>query len=322
MARVVTHDGAFHADEVVAVAILLELNKLRRLCGEPPIVEEIVRTRDMKRLMDGDLVVDVGGRLGVCELEGGGRVHFLDHHQRGGAGVRDNGLTYAAAGLVWKTVGPELLKRSYPALRFVSRERIWGQVDRFFIAPIDAVDNGFDLSHGWVSEVRTLTFSTVIASMNSQWYESSITSDEVFHTAVDYALVALENAIKRSYGSLLAVSRIEAALKSRADRRLLVLEQFCPWDSLSELPGGQEVIFVVFPETGGRKWLVRDVPGPPGSAIRSKKYLPAAWSGLENEALQAVTGVQDALFCHAGLFICGANSKEGALRLAQLALAN
>jgi uncharacterized UPF0160 family protein len=49
--------------------------------------------------------------------------------------------------------------------------------------------------------------------------------------------------------------------------------------------------------------------------------LPKAWAGLRNQELAAVTGVQDSVFCHSNLFIGGARSMEGALRLAELALA-
>ena len=47
---------------------------------------------------------------------------------------------------------------------------------------------------------------------------------------------------------------------------------------------------------------------------------PKEWGGLRDEALQRVTGVSDAVFCHTGLFLCGAKSKEGAITLARKAL--
>lgn|GEM_PF-6359412 len=42
---------------------------------------------------------------------------------------------------------------------------------------------------------------------------------------------------------------------------------------------------------------------------------------LDGDALAALTGVADATFAHRGLFIAGAVSREGALALAQLAVA-
>ena len=52
------------------------------------------------------------------------------------------------------------------------------------------------------------------------------------------------------------------------------------------------------------------------------KPLPESWGGKQDEELAQATGVQDARFCHRGLFMITAKSKEGAIKLAELALAN
>jgi uncharacterized UPF0160 family protein len=41
---------------------------------------------------------------------------------------------------------------------------------------------------------------------------------------------------------------------------------------------------------------------------------------LKDEELQKISGVSDATFCHRGLFLAGAKSKEGAIKLAEIAL--
>jgi len=48
--------------------------------------------------------------------------------------------------------------------------------------------------------------------------------------------------------------------------------------------------------------------------------LPSAWAGLRDAELQKVSGVEDAVFCHRALFTAVARSKEGAIKLAQIAL--
>jgi len=50
---IITHDGKFHADDVFAVAALLILNKDAK----------VVRTRDSRVILGGDIVVDVGGAM-------------------------------------------------------------------------------------------------------------------------------------------------------------------------------------------------------------------------------------------------------------------
>jgi len=52
----------------------------------------------------------------------------------------------------------------------------------------------------------------------------------------------------------------------------------------------------------------------------NRKNFPKLWAGLRDEELQNVTGVPDAIFCHRGLFLAIAKSKEGAIKLAQIAV--
>lgn len=48
--------------------------------------------------------------------------------------------------------------------------------------------------------------------------------------------------------------------------------------------------------------------------------MPEEWAGLRGEEFQKITGVHDAIFCHPGAFILGAESKEGIKKLADLVL--
>ena len=62
---------------------------------------------------------------------------------------------------------------------------------------------------------------------------------------------------------------------------------------------------------------------PNGSACGSfedRKPLPKEWAGLSDDALKAVTGIDDAMFCHNGLFIAGAESFESTMEMASIAL--
>ena len=56
------------------------------------------------------------------------------------------------------------------------------------------------------------------------------------------------------------------------------------------------------------------------NSFKNRKDFPTIWAGLRDEKLQKVTGVSDSIFCHRGLFLAVAKSKEGAVKLAKLAL--
>jgi len=61
------------------------------------------------------------------------------------------------------------------------------------------------------------------------------------------------------------------------------------------------------------------VPVEAGS-FTARMDLPKSWAGLRDGELAAVNGVADSVFCHLNLFIGGARSFAGALKMAELAL--
>jgi len=95
-----------------------------------------------------------------------------------------------------------------------------------------------------------------------------------------------------------------------------VVEQRVPWQG-EVCARAPDARYVVFPTP--EEWCVQAVPVQPDS-FEMRRPLPAAWAGLRDAALQAVTGVGDATFAHRNAFIAGARSCEGALALAWLVL--
>jgi uncharacterized UPF0160 family protein len=83
------------------------------------------------------------------------------------------------------------------------------------------------------------------------------------------------------------------------------------------MPG---VLFVISHSISEERYMLHAVPSNP-ETFEARRDLPAAWAGLRDADLAAVTGVPDAQFCHNGLFIAAAKSYEGALQMARLALA-
>jgi uncharacterized UPF0160 family protein len=89
-----------------------------------------------------------------------------------------------------------------------------------------------------------------------------------------------------------------------------------PWKQVL-VPETADALFVIYPKRQG--FGLEAVPRELGS-FENRRDLPAAWGGLEGADLVAVTGVEDALFCHAKRFLAVARSHEGIERLAALAL--
>jgi len=283
---VVTHNGNFHADDVFSIAVLKHVYPSFNL----------VRTRD-KALMDSaDIVIDVGGQYDPDA----GR---FDHHQRGGAGERENGIPYSSFGLVWQKYGLALCDNN---------QAVADRVDAGLVSTIDAIDCGH------VEGVQQgISLSQTISMYNPTWEESP-EFDKCFDEAVEFASRMLTRFIASASGSVNAKAIVAKAIESAEDPRVIVLEKYTPWKKTVHILSS-EALYMVYPSHSGQ-WILQTVPVEPGS-FEDRKSLPKAWAGLSDEDFQAKTGLDDAVFCHNRLFIAGTKSFETTMKLAEVALA-
>lgn len=291
--RIATHDGSFHADDCFALAAL-------GLLGEPI---DLVRSRDPEVLASADLRVDVGLRDDPSSGD-------FDHHQRGGAGERANGIRFASFGLVWKHYGPRVCDGS---------QAVADDVDAALVQTIDAHDNGQEVAQAIVQGVWLGGVSAALGMLNPVWDEDGSAEVQLarFEEAVAIARRLLEGLIAASAARSRATALVEAAIARSDDPRVVVLDRGMPWHE-PIVGGAPEALYVVLPKSSG--WGVQCVPVAPGS-FDNRKPLPESWAGLSDDALAAETGVAEARFCHPGRFLAVARSREGADALVALALA-
>lgn len=289
MTTIATHNGVFHADDLLAVALLLRQHP----------DAEVVRTRDPEVIEAADYVVDVGGKYDAATSR-------FDHHQRGGAGTRENGVPYSSFGLVWRHYGAE-----HPDVHRL--------VDESLAQPIDAADSGFDIYKETLDGVHPHTSSHLLASLNPGWNEENEESDfdGAFMRALRVASVILGREIARAKGLVEAEEVVRKAISDAEDPRVVVLSRFAPWQNtvVTEAP---EALFVIFQAPTG-DYRIQCVPDAVDS-FGKRKALPEAWAGLRGDELAEATGVSDAVFCHNGRFIAGAKSLEGVTEMARQAV--
>ena len=282
---IVTHNGNFHADDVFSIAALKEVFPSFKL----------IRTRDSELIAKADIVLDVGG---VYDPD----TERFDHHQRGGAGERENGIPYSSFGLIWQKYGLGICQ---------GNQDIANAVDKGLVSNIDAIDCGHV-----EGVIKGITLSQTISMFNPTWQEES-DFDTCFDEAVDFASRVLTRFIASANGGISAKAIVAKAIENAEDPRVIVLEKYTPWKrtvhALSE-----EALYVVYPSPSGH-WRIQTVPVELGS-FEDRKSLPKPWSGLSDKELQEVTGIDDAMFCHNGLFIAGAESFESTMKMAAIAL--
>lgn len=288
-ATVVTHGGTFHADEVFATVIL------EKVFGDLTICRTFRIPEDLK---DEVVVYDIGyGKF--------------DHHQKGGNGVRENGVPYAACGLIWKEFGHKIVADTR------NPELVWKLVDRDIIQGIDSVDNGTMPKVDYPAQAMSL--SSVISGFNPNW-DSNENPDEAFAKAVTFAEIVFDKTLESATSKAKAQQIVEEAIE-KAEEHILVLDQFVPWQEYifsSTNSKADEIQFVVFPSNrGGYNWQC--VPDGLGS-FGQRKPVPEEWKGLNGSDLQLVTGVRTASFCHPAGFIGGAETFTDAYALAKKAV--
>jgi uncharacterized UPF0160 family protein len=292
--KVATHSGSFHADDVFALAALARL-------GEPV---EIVRTRDPEAMAACDARVDVGFRSDPATGD-------FDHHQREGAGSRPNGIRYASFGLVWREYGTRICGGD---------EAVAERVDRSLVQAVDANDTGQAGAAPVLDGVRPMTVSGVIGSLNPTWEEMLTPEEERarFDEAVALAARVLEREIASAAAAQRAVRLVTDAIAAAPDPRLIALDRDVPWKEVV-VTSAPDALFVAYPKRQG--WGLEAVPRVLGS-FENRRDLPAEWAGREGPELAALTGVDDALFCHAKRFLVVARTRAGIAALAEKALAD
>jgi uncharacterized UPF0160 family protein len=286
--RIVTHNGHFHADELLAVAtLLLKYPKA-----------EVVRSRDEEVIESGDIVVDVGHVHDPSKLR-------FDHHQTAGAGAHENGIPYASFGLVWKEFGGEIAGGQEEALI----------IEEQLVMPVDALDNGIKLSAPLFKDVKEYSIGDYFESFASG-SETLEDYERGFHVALELAAGLMSREIKRARESVLGRKEVERIYSESANKKIIVLPGHFHWKK-ALIP--TEAQFVVYPHTNGL-WAVQGIPKSHDTPFDRKKSLPSAWAGLNNGELVRASGVDDAVFCLREGWLAGARSQEGAQKLAEIAL--
>ena len=282
---IATHNGNFHADDVFSVAALKSIYPSCKL----------IRTRDLDVIGKADIVIDVGGEYNPD-------AERFDHHQRGGAGERENGIPYSSFGLIWQKYGLALCE---------GNQDVANAVDAGLVSTIDAIDCGHvkGVSEG-------ISLSQTISMFNPTWQEDNH-FDTCFDEAVDFASRVLQRFIASASGGINSKAIVAKAIDNADDPRVIVLEKYTPWKRTVHALSNK-ALFMIYPSQTGQ-WRIQTVPVEPGS-FEDRKPLPTKWAGLSDKQLQDVTGIDDAMFCHNGLFIAGAESFESTMKMAAIAL--
>ena len=262
-----THGGRFHADDVFSTALLL--------LARPDL--EVQRGFAVPEGFDG-IVYDIGDGP-------------FDHHAKD-APVRENGVKYAAFGLLWRELGADMVGEK-EAKRF----------DEGFVQPLDLDDNT-----GCGNQL-----ANIIAAYNPR-YDQTESPDECFWQAVTLAKDMLWHKLE----GIRAITRAEAEVRgalAKSKGGIVRLERFAPWKQYL-IPSRAK--FVVYPSQRGG-YCAQAIPARFGTTELRIPF-PAEWAGASEEEVPAISGIDGLRFCHAGRFLITAATEEEAVEACRAAM--
>lgn len=281
------HDGRFHADDVVAVALLAYVDLID--------LDKVYRTRDQSILDTLEYVCDVGSVLDFNKKR-------FDHHQKEYEGNN------ASAGLVLKYLKVnKLISEENAEFLFNS-----------FILGVDA----HDLGKHTPCHKGTAVFSKIIESFYV--FADNLTEYniyEYFIDAVKFSIDYIARLIKKNeYIINISEPFLRKAISESKDN-IVILDKHVEWMSSFFKMGkaADKVWFIIIPRTDNGGWSARCVPGKAGS-FEVKIPLPESWGGLSDNDLTKASGIEGGIFCHKGLFISVWKTKDAAIKAAKKAI--
>lgn len=244
---IAVHDGLFHADECVAVALWLLAN--------PGELFEVIRTRDAEAIATADVVIDVGGEYNPETLR-------FDHHQTEcPVHSGTDGIRYAACGLVWDFVKDAISHLYFGGLSMSPWYEFQDRVTSRLILGIDAQDNG-QLSRN--EEIHQFTLSELIKSMNCANVRGP-EQEAVFNQMIEIVKVWLDNFLK---ATAKAIKDKYTVLDAAAEAKdgILVLPGFSPvWKEVCLTEGLPVKVCLV--DAGRGEWSITSALREAGSLV-------------------------------------------------------
>lgn len=290
-----THNGIFHCDEVVGIAILeiayMHMNVY------------VVRTRNTDELNKLEIVIDIGGEK-------------FDHHMAGFNLRRATGEKYASAGLVWKEFAEKAIKsvmtEASVSITDDEIQKIKEQIDTEIITLVDMEDNG--------EKIVNHAFSFITQFLPS-WLETP-DYDSAFFKVEKIVRDMLIAVIKDKIVQIVTKKELQKSFKNINSGILEIPVQTMPW--LEEVVRYNEshnysIKFVIFPyPTGG--WAAQSVPPSIEKKFEQLVAFPKEWAGGNEMTLPQISGIQDAVFCHNGRFFARAKTKESVIKMCKIAM--
>lgn len=321
---IITHDGRFHADEILACVMLQKIYPHAT----------IIRTRDINLIESYITNKQIIAIVDVYDMYDP-TLNYYDHHQRG-FNTSINGVKCSSAGLIWKHFNKQILH----AFDYHSRRDCYivKMVYQRYIRMIDANDNGIDihckvdLEYGVNSveydlglpgcgrydkqdcNIHMRTLYNIVDDCQS-FEEAFNLVKQDFHNFMENIKrrIAKYGNVKRYLENLSRYGQKNVMQKYEKD--ILITERIGKIDDIvCELEGeyNLDVKYVINnKEYVSLVYAVR---------VHSNKFvqkcpLHKEWLGLRDKELCEISGIDGCLYVHSSGFMAANKTLEGALQM-------
>ena len=302
-AIIVVHDGIFHADDVLATAIVREYLHNNTQVGEI----EIIRTRDLNKVMEKEpsalFILDVG-KTDYIDLPS--RTIAFDHHQDD-EHFYANGVKMAACGKIFACLFSKLSPTQHKYI-----------LDVLFY-PIESRDNGQKMDSlrehklNWIHEMNMSSIEEPNIEKNDELFGMAVTyAQSIFRRVTTYAMAYEQDMNEFAY----AVSE----LRNNPNKKdILFFRKGIPWMDFYFSPNNTDKAkFIVFPHIQ-KGYVLRTIPLAVDS-FEQTYPLPQSWWGKDDVVLSKVSGIPGAEFCHKSGFMAKWDTAEHAIEAAREAI--
>lgn len=318
---IITHDGRFHADEVLACVLLKKMYP----------GSNIIRTRDLdiinhyisKKLVIA--IVDVFGQYNSDKC-------YFDHHQRGFE-TYINGVKCSSAGLIFKHYSSQILE-AY-GIQTENKDKVIKDIYAQYFRSVDAIDNGVTINctvnvqnernsveHDLGVKVTGKSSDPALIYMRT--ISSMVAECDNFEEAFAFVNKDFSNFMRSMQKWSLKYDKVKELLgnignndvvDNKYKKSILLTEQM---DNIGkivcEIEGelGLDVRYIV--DKQADRYKVFAVPINT-RGFETKTPLNEKWRGLRDGELSKTSGIDGCVFVHATGFLGINYTLEGALEL-------
>jgi uncharacterized UPF0160 family protein len=298
--KVVTHNGCFHTDEVVACMLLKLLFEI-----------EVYRTRDADTIKKADIVVDVGQIYDHVSKR-------YDHHQfpdsTGHVETWTNSdIPLSSAGMVWKHYGKDILAKHVST---VDVDALHEKIYRSFFLELDANDNGVNQFKDEIKpnySVYTTLVGTV-SRMNSLTLFNDDVQMQRFLEAMNFSKIMFSVHMQSHVNNHLQYQddkkKMQMYFSTRENKNIIVVnEDLSNWKSLlKEIDTNEEILFIVYPRD--TQWGVQ--------TISKNGFIARKDLAIESVLKEAIG--ESLVFAHKKRFVVSCTTKEAAIKCAEVSI--